>query len=252
MDEKNTDGEKYMTCFVERDELFERYNECLLSDDYAEIAKHFGARIANEAELYMESVKKLGIPITVISAEDCIPDHYTHNITGKVIAIDKKHLNPEFQRADRQLYLVYGGSGASANTRGSAVFCTNLHTGENCRWERYMVMGEVKPECIPKHALETYMTMLTDRGYDVAVASLENGERKVYNLVSQNKEDPVEYLGGNEQSTHKYVSELLGKATIDTNTYGKSEGRSGSYSTNYQISGRELLTPDEVRIDTLL
>ena len=45
---------------------------------------------------------------------------------------------------------------------------------------------------LPKHRLETYMTMLTDRGYDVAVASLENGERKVYNLVSQNKEDPVE------------------------------------------------------------
>jgi type IV secretion system protein VirD4 len=44
------------------------------------------------------------------------------------------------------------------------------------------------------------------------------------------------------------VSELLGKETIDTNTYGKSSGRSGSYSTNYQISGRELLTPDEVRM----
>ena len=60
--------------------------------------------------------------------------------------------------------------------------------------------------------------------------------------------DEFLYLGGNEQSTHKYVSELLCKATIDTNTYGKSEGRSGSYSTNYQISGRELLTPDEVRM----
>ena len=56
------------------------------------------------------------------------------------------------------------------------------------------------------------------------------------------------YLGGNEQSTHKYVSELLGKETIDTNTYGKSSGRGGNYSTNYQISGRELLTPDEVRL----
>ena len=44
------------------------------------------------------------------------------------------------------------------------------------------------------------------------------------------------------------MSELLGKATIDTNTYGKSTGRSGNYSTNYQISGRELLTPDEVRM----
>ena len=39
-----------------------------------------------------------------------------------------------------------------------------------------------------------------------------------------------------------------GKETIDTNTYGKSTGHSGSYSTNYQIAGRELLTPDEVRM----
>ena len=60
--------------------------------------------------------------------------------------------------------------------------------------------------------------------------------------------DTFLYLGGNEQATHKYVSELLGKETIDTNTYGKSSGRSGSYSTNYQNSGRELLTPDEVRM----
>lgn len=60
--------------------------------------------------------------------------------------------------------------------------------------------------------------------------------------------DEFLYLGGNEQSTHKYISELLGKATIDTNTYGKSTGHSGNYSTNYQISGRELMTPDEVRL----
>jgi type IV secretion system protein VirD4 len=60
--------------------------------------------------------------------------------------------------------------------------------------------------------------------------------------------DEFLYLGGNEQSTHKYVSELLGKETLDTNTYGKSTGKSGNYSTNYQITGRELLTPDEVRM----
>ena len=60
--------------------------------------------------------------------------------------------------------------------------------------------------------------------------------------------DEFLYLGGNEQSTHKYVSELLGKETIDLDTYGKSTGHSGSYSTNYQISGRELMTPDEVRL----
>ena len=61
--------------------------------------------------------------------------------------------------------------------------------------------------------------------------------------------DEFLYLGGNETSTHKLISEsYLGKATINTNTYGKSSGRNGNYSTNYQLSGRELMTPDEVRM----
>ena len=60
--------------------------------------------------------------------------------------------------------------------------------------------------------------------------------------------DEFLYLGGNEKETHKYVSDLLGKETIDKNTYGQTKGKSGSYSTNFQQSGRELLQPDEVRM----
>ncbi len=60
--------------------------------------------------------------------------------------------------------------------------------------------------------------------------------------------DEFLYLGGNEKETHKYISELLGKETIDLNTYGQSHGRNGNYSTNWQLSGRELMTPDEVRL----
>ena len=59
--------------------------------------------------------------------------------------------------------------------------------------------------------------------------------------------DTFLYLGGNEQSTHKYVSELLGKETIDTDSHTRSFGSHGNYSTSYQNTGRELLTPDEVR-----
>ncbi|MBR3166828.1 MAG: TraM recognition domain-containing protein, partial [Lachnospiraceae bacterium] len=60
--------------------------------------------------------------------------------------------------------------------------------------------------------------------------------------------DEFLYLGGNEQSTHEYVSKLLGKETVDMNTYGQSRGRSGSYSTNWQITGRDLLDSAEVRL----
>ncbi|MBQ7896021.1 MAG: type IV secretory system conjugative DNA transfer family protein [Oscillospiraceae bacterium] len=59
--------------------------------------------------------------------------------------------------------------------------------------------------------------------------------------------DSFIYLGGNEASTHKYISELLGKETIDTKTSSQSKGRNGSFSQNFQQTGRELMTPDEVR-----
>lgn len=60
--------------------------------------------------------------------------------------------------------------------------------------------------------------------------------------------DSFVYLGGNEKESHKYISELLGKETIDTTTSSRSRGRSGSYSQNFQQTGRELMTPDEVRM----
>ncbi len=152
--EQSTDGEKYLCGFVERNDLFELCSECMVSDDYIEIVHLFGSRVANEAELFREQVEKLDIPVAVITEADCIPDHYTKDINGKIIAIDPKVLKPEFRRADRQLYLVTGGFGASANSRGSAVFCTNLHTGESTRYERMDIMGEVKPDCMPDWAKE--------------------------------------------------------------------------------------------------
>lgn len=152
--EQSTDGEKYLCGFVERNDLFELCSECMVSDDYIEIVHLFGSRVANEAELFREQVEKLYIPVAVITEADCIPDHYTKDINGKIIAIDPKVLKPEFRRTDRQLYLVTGGFGASANSRGSAVFCTNLHTGESTRYERMDIMGEVKPECMPDWAKE--------------------------------------------------------------------------------------------------
>ena len=60
--------------------------------------------------------------------------------------------------------------------------------------------------------------------------------------------DTILYLGGNEASTHEYISKALGKSTIDTRTHGQTKGKSGSYSTNFQQNGRELLMPDEVRM----
>ena len=152
--EQSTNGERFLCCYGERNDIFEKFTECAVGDDYIDAALFFAERIKKDAEQFRTEVEKLDIPVTVITQADCIPDHYKNDINGKIIAINPAVLKPEYQRADRQLYLVTGGFGASANARGSAVFCRNLYDGKDTRYERMDVLGEVKPECMPDWAKE--------------------------------------------------------------------------------------------------
>ena len=60
--------------------------------------------------------------------------------------------------------------------------------------------------------------------------------------------DEFLYLGGNETTTHEYISRMLGKETIDYTTDNRQSGRNGHYSKNWALVGRELMSPDEVRM----
>ena len=115
----------------------------------------------------------------------------------------------------------------------------------------HFLMDEFANVSLPDD-FDKILSVMRSRGVSVSIilqnlAQLKALFEKQWESIVGNCDEFL-YLGGNEQSTHKYVSELLGKETIDTNTFGKSSGRSGNYSTNYQISGRELWTPDEVRM----
>ena len=115
----------------------------------------------------------------------------------------------------------------------------------------HFVMDEFANVSLPDD-FDKILSVMRSRGVFVSIilqnlAQLKALFEKQWESIVGNCDEFL-YLGGNEQSTHKYVSELIGKETIDTNTYGKSTGRNGNYSTNYQMSGRELLMPDEVRM----
>ena len=115
----------------------------------------------------------------------------------------------------------------------------------------HFIMDEFANVSLPDD-FDKILSVMRSRGVSVSIvlqnmAQLKALFEKQWESIAGNC-DTFLYLGGNEQATHKYVSELLGKETIDTNTYGKSSGKSGNYSTNYQNSGRELMTPDEVRM----
>ena len=115
----------------------------------------------------------------------------------------------------------------------------------------HFVMDEFANVALPDEFEKLLSTM---RSYEISVSIIIQNMAQLKSLFEKQWEsivgncDEFLYLGGNEQSTHEYVSKLLGKETIDMNTYGQSRGRNGNYSTNWQITGRELMTPDEVRM----
>ena len=115
----------------------------------------------------------------------------------------------------------------------------------------HFLMDEFANVSLPDD-FDKILSVMRSRGVSVSIilqnlAQLKALFEKQWESIVGNCDEFV-YLGGNEQATHKYVSELLGKETIDTNTYGQSYGMRGNYSKNDQQAGRELLTPDEVRM----
>lgn len=115
----------------------------------------------------------------------------------------------------------------------------------------HFLMDEFANVSLPDD-FDKILSVMRSRGVSVSLilqnlAQLKALFEKQWESIVGNCDEFV-YLGGNEQATHKYVSELLGKETIDTNTFGRQYGMRGTYSKNDQQSGRELLMPDEVRL----
>lgn len=74
--EQSTNGERFLCCYGERNDIFEKFTECAVGDDYIDAALFFAERIKQDAERFRAEMEKLDIPVTVITEADCIPDHY--------------------------------------------------------------------------------------------------------------------------------------------------------------------------------
>lgn len=148
----------YFCAFYEKQFLFgyikERYEDCIISDDYVESVELFAQRVKDQCEKVREKWAQVTVPRDKITAEMCRPNDFSESLQGKVVAVKLAVLRPEYQSADHQLIFITGGNGARGNSRGTACFCKNLYTGEETRWERYDIQGEVRPEHLPAWAKE--------------------------------------------------------------------------------------------------
>ena len=145
----------FMVCYCDYNNPLSApwYTEAVGTDDYLEAMELFCDRVQAQVVLTRSEQEKFKFDKTPFTAADCIPDKKNESIIGKVVVIDAEPKRYEYQHAAYQLVLADGGNGASGG-RGQAVFGTCLATGERSRWERYDVLGEIRPERMPQWAKE--------------------------------------------------------------------------------------------------
>lgn len=152
-DRENLPGKRYICSFCQQGGPFLVHRDIVASDDYLEIVKIFGERIVEQAEkTRLEVSVEPGISDSPLTEADCTPIPPMYDLTGKVIVIKADVLRREYQTATHQLKLCTGGFGACSNNRGSAVYCKDLYSGQESRFERRDVLGTMTPEMLPDWA----------------------------------------------------------------------------------------------------
>jgi hypothetical protein len=146
----------YMVCYCSYDNPLSApwVTEAIGTDDYLEAMTVFTDWVKSQIEQTRAEQAKFGFDMTPFTMEQCIPDVKGKSIVGKVVVINAEPKRYEYQHAAYQLVLADAGNGALGG-RGQAVFGTSLADGHRARWERFDVLGEIKPACMPNWAKES-------------------------------------------------------------------------------------------------
>lgn len=139
-------GNYYLVADFESNEIFERYFNAFVSDDYVEMASEYVKRITEEIEKLKENRENLSMKI--ITKENCIPIN-NESFIGKVIVLRAESLSPEYRNEQYQILLCTGGNGARPEGLGTSIFCKELFTGEEVKYRRANVMGILREESYP-------------------------------------------------------------------------------------------------------
>ena len=165
-------------------------------------------------------------------------ENSAHDITQEDLVVASLRFNPDIvvvgEMRDTEAY-----SAVEASLTGHTVVSTIHASAADTAHMRLALLCQKR---FPMRSREISVSIIIQN-----MAQLKALFEKQWESIVGNC-DTFLYLGGNEQSSHKYVSELLGKETIDINTFGNSRGRNGNYTKNFQLAGRDLMTPDEVRM----
>lgn len=169
----DTSGGKYLCSLCQHSDWGGYHQEIFTSDSYLETMRIFGERIVKQVEKVQQELsaaEEQGVSVAPLSAADCVRLSPSDNLEGRIIVIRADVFRREYQTATHQLKYCTGGFGAIPNNRGSAIFCIDLFSGKESRFERRDVLGTMTPEMLPEWAkqglsnIQREMQKQKDRG----------------------------------------------------------------------------------------
>jgi hypothetical protein len=153
------DDQYYLVCNYTNNGIIAEYSIGVSSDDYLEVAQEFTERVSKEAAVVQAEINIRGLPKKLFTAKECYPNDYDASIENEVVVIKSEVFSPEYRRGEYQLIWAVSGNGAKANPSGHAIYCYQLNDGTHTRFERFDVLGVIRPECLPDWAAERLATI---------------------------------------------------------------------------------------------
>ncbi len=147
---KAPDKQYYMVCEASNNGLFEYYTDAYTHEDYLMVMKNYIDRLDNQLGKIVDEYVKEGVPKALITASMCSQKVFEEDLEGKILVIKPSALRAEYRTASNQIIRCTGGNGARPGAIGNAVYNYRMFDGEQARWERYHILGELKPEHYPE------------------------------------------------------------------------------------------------------
>lgn len=150
---ENTDM-RYMVCNCDRDNPLgmEAFTDASGSSDFLEMMTEFSDRVRANLQEVRGERGQIEVPLEPLDKEQCTPIDSDTDLTNMVVVLSPEALRPEYRTADKQILIVRGGFGASANSRGRAVFTVNVYSGKRSRWNREDIIGRLYDDQMPEWA----------------------------------------------------------------------------------------------------
>jgi hypothetical protein len=145
----------------------EELTELVGGNDYLEATEEFLSRVQGQIEQVRTDRTRSAEPQEAFCKEYCLPGGLEQDLNGRVVVLKPEMLRPEYRNIAHQLLLVHGGFGAAPNARGTAVFATNVFSGEKRDCRRHQVAGILNPAFAPewvKPGVEKIRAQLNEKG----------------------------------------------------------------------------------------